>query len=63
MELNLTSAQFYVLKELLSLVSITGLSTKKEVSIEGWHGKGKATFNRLEYEGKVHITIQEVTND
>ena len=60
-EIEVTLAEFNVLKDLVDMTrGINGqTSIKYDCEIDGWHGKGKVTFNRHEYNGKLRFLIGE----
>jgi len=57
MEIDITLNQYMVLKDLLNMLGIPRtMGTKAFVEVDGWHGRGRASFNR--FEEKIHIVIE-----
>lgn len=61
MEINLTAKEFAILKDLVEMMAGINhyTSVKCNVMVDGWHGKGEASFNRHEHDAKIRFKIEE----
>lgn len=61
MLIEVTMAEFTVLKDLVEMTKCINSQTsiKYNCEVDGWHGKGKVTFNRHEHNGKLRFLIGE----
>lgn len=61
MIIEMTLSEFAILKDLVEMTKYINSQTsiKYDCQTNGWHGKGRATFNRHEYEGKLRFFINE----
>ena len=61
-EIDISIGEYIILRDLVEMLSGVNryTSVNVDVSVDGWHGKGEASYNK--HEPKIHIRL-EATNE